>query len=111
MTVYKGKLPSRVFAEGGEVPRFDRTPLKRDDFCVIRFGVPICGTTPRSRALFNPTPYRSGAPICPAVVCGRTAAGLDDVRDTTGQPNQRARYALWESRPLSYRDVVPWGHR
>ena len=54
------------------------------------------------------TSYGSGAPICPAFVCGPWAAGLDDVRNETGHTNQRARSARWESRPGSHRDVVPW---
>ena len=65
---------------------------------------------PRGQGLSFPllTSYGSGAPICPAFVCGPWAAGLDDVRNETGHTNQRARSARWESRPGSHRDVVPW---
>jgi hypothetical protein len=60
-----------------------------DDFDSL--GIPICGTTPRSRALFNLTHTGAVRPYVRPLVADLWPAGLDDVRDRTGQPNQRAR--------------------
>ena len=83
--------------------------LYQSSIRLTRLGFPYV-ERPRGQGLSFPllTSYGSGAPICPAFVCGPWAAGLDDVRNKTGHTNQRARLARWESRPVSHRDVVPW---
>ena len=85
------------------------TQLYQSSIRLTRLGFPYV-ERPRGQGLSFPllTSYGSGAPICPAFVCGPWAAGLDDVRNKTGHTNQRARLARWESRPVSHRDVVPW---
>jgi hypothetical protein len=70
---------------------YPRRTLERDGASLNRLGIPICGTTPRSRALFNSTPYGAVRPYVRPLVADLWPAGLDDVRDMTGQPNQRAR--------------------